>query len=60
MIWVEPTIQMWLTFAIVLGAIMAYAYDRIPLEISSIATVALLLLVFEIQHHKKKLCTTNT
>lgn len=45
---VEPTIQMWLTFAIVLGAIVAYAYDRIPLEISSIATVALLLLVFEV------------
>ena len=45
---VEPTIQMWLTFAIVLGAIVAYAYDRIPLEISSIATVALLLALFEI------------
>lgn len=39
---------MWLTFAIVLGAIVAYAYDKIPLEISSIATVALLLALFEI------------
>ncbi|MEX0298128.1 MAG: SLC13 family permease [Kordiimonas sp.] len=45
---VEPTLQMWLTFAIVVGAIIAYAYDRIPLEISSITTVALLLFVFEI------------
>ncbi|WP_262690456.1 SLC13 family permease [Kordiimonas aestuarii] len=45
---VEPTLQMWLTFAIVLGAIGAYAYDKIPLEISSIATVALLLFLFEI------------
>jgi len=45
---VVPTIQMWLTFAIVLGAIVAYAYDRIPLEISSIATVALLLALFEL------------
>lgn len=45
---VEPTIQMWLTFAIVLGAIVAYTYDRIPLEISSIATIALLLFVFEV------------
>lgn len=43
---VEPTLQMWLTFAIVVGAIVAYSYDRIPLEISSIATVALLLFVF--------------
>ncbi len=45
---VEPTIQMWLTFAIVIGAICAYAYDKIPLEISSIATVAALLLMFQI------------
>ncbi|PCI64028.1 MAG: SLC13 family permease [Kordiimonadales bacterium] len=45
---VEPTLQMWLTFAIVVGAIIAYAYDKIPLEISSIATVALLLFVFEL------------
>ena len=45
---VEPTIQMWLTFAIVVGAIIAYASDKIPLEISSIATVALLLFVFEV------------
>ncbi|SDE35744.1 MULTISPECIES: SLC13 family permease [Kordiimonas] len=45
---IEPTIQMWLTFAIVLGAIVAYAYDRIPLEISSITTIAMLLFVFEV------------
>ena len=45
---VVPTIQMWLTFAIVLGAIVAYAYDKIPLEISSMATVGLLLALFEI------------
>ncbi|MBL4836195.1 MAG: SLC13 family permease [Kordiimonadaceae bacterium] len=45
---VEPTLQMWITFAIVIGAIVAYAYDRIPLEISSISTVAILLFVFEV------------
>jgi len=45
---VEPTFQMWLTFAIVVGAIVAYAYDKIPLEITSITIVALLLFVFEI------------
>lgn len=44
---VEPTIQMWLTFAIVVGAIAAYSYDRIPLELSSITTVAVLLILFE-------------
>ncbi len=45
---VEPTLQMWLTFAIVVGAIVAYSYDRIPLELSSIATVALLLFLFHV------------
>jgi len=45
---VEPTLQMWLTFVIVTGAIIAYAYDKIPLEITSITIVALLLFVFEI------------
>lgn len=39
---------MWLTFAIVAGAIVAYSYDRIPLELSSIATVAILLVVFHV------------
>jgi len=43
---IEPTLQMWLTFAIVVAAIGAYSYDRIPLELSSIATVALVLLLF--------------
>ncbi len=60
---VEPTLQMWLTFAIVVGAIIAYAYDRIPLEISSITTVALLLFVFEIlplySNEGAKLLTTR-
>ncbi len=45
---IEPTLQMWLTFAIVIAAIGAYSYDRIPLELSSIATVALVLLLFTV------------
>lgn len=45
---IEPTLQMWLTFAIVVAAICAYSYDRIPLELSSIATVALVLLLFTV------------
>ena len=44
---IEPTVQMWLTYAVVAGAIVTYSIDRIPLEISSIATVALLLLLFQ-------------
>jgi len=43
---VEPTFQMWLTFVIVAGAIIAYSQDKIPLELSSIATIAILVLLF--------------
>ena len=45
---IEPTLQMWLTFAVVVGAIIAYSNDRIPLELSSITTVALLLFIFHV------------
>lgn len=45
---VEPTLQMWLTFGVVIAAIVAYSYDKIPLELSSIATIAVLLLIFQI------------
>ncbi|GHF26334.1 membrane protein [Kordiimonas sediminis] len=45
---IEPTLQMWLTFVVISGAIIAYSYDRIPLEISSIATVAILLVIFHV------------
>lgn len=43
---IEPTIQMWLTFSVIFAAIIAYSIDRIPLEITSIATVAAILLLF--------------
>ncbi|WP_374763605.1 SLC13 family permease [Yunchengibacter salinarum] len=43
---IAPTIQMWLTFAVIIGAIVAYASDRIPLEITSIAVVTVLLFIF--------------
>lgn len=43
---IEPAIQMWLTFGVILGAIVAYTNDRIPLEITSITTVAVLLILF--------------
>lgn len=43
-----PSLQMWLTFAVILGAIVFYTIDRIPLELTSLATLAVLLLLFEI------------
>lgn len=44
----EPILQMWLTFGVVVLAIAAYSYDRIPLEISGLTTVAVLLIIFQI------------
>lgn len=41
-------LNMWLTFGVIIAAITMYTFDRIPLEISSIATVAALLLLFHV------------
>lgn len=43
---IEPTLQMWLVFATIVAAIAAYSVDRIPLEISSFASVVLLMVLF--------------
>lgn len=43
---VETSIQMWLTYGVVILAIMAYSVDKIPLEISCFSTVAILLVIF--------------
>lgn len=42
------SLAMWLTFGVIIAAITLYTIDRIPLEISSIASVAALLLLFQI------------
>lgn len=46
--WVAPNLHMWLTFLIILGAIISYALDRIPLETTSVLTVVALLLLFNL------------
>lgn len=40
--------HMWVTFAVILGAIVLFANDRIPLELTSIGVVVLLLLFFHL------------
>lgn len=42
----DPTLQMFAVFVLVVAAVTAYSLDRIPLEISSFCTVAVLLLLF--------------
>ncbi|MCF8474503.1 MAG: SLC13 family permease [Emcibacter sp.] len=43
---VHYPIQMWLTFGIIMGAIIFYALDNIPMEITSLGAVSLLLILF--------------
>lgn len=42
----EPSWQMWATFALIAGAIVLYASERFPLEQTSLALLAALLLLF--------------
>jgi len=42
----DPSWQMWATFALIAGAIVLYATERFPLEQTSLALLAALLLLF--------------
>ncbi len=46
MLAIDPSIQMWVTFAVILAAIVAYAFERIQMEVTSAAVVAALLILF--------------
>lgn len=43
---IEPTLQMWLTYGVIAGAIVAYVIDRFPLELVSLGVIAVLLVLF--------------
>ena len=42
----QSSVQMWATFAVILVAIIFYAWDRISMEVTSLGTISLLLLIF--------------
>lgn len=42
----EPTLQMWLTFAIILAGITSYILDKFPMEITSLGIISSLLVLF--------------
>lgn len=42
----QPSIQMWATFAVILAAIIFYALDNISMEITSLGTISVLLILF--------------
>ncbi len=41
-----PSFQMWVTFAIIVGALVLYALERYPMEITSIGVICALLVFF--------------
>ena len=43
---VAATFEMWVTLALIVGAVVAYASERIPIELASVGIVAILLLFF--------------
>ena len=43
---VQSSVQMWATFAVILTAIIFYAMDRIPMEITSLGTITTFLILF--------------
>ena len=44
----EPNFQMWLTYALILGALALYALERAPMEVISIGVVCSLLILFHL------------
>ncbi|VAV98799.1 FIG00694541: hypothetical protein [hydrothermal vent metagenome] len=42
----QSSVQMWATFAVIFGAIIFYAMDHIPMEVTSLGTISVLLILF--------------
>ncbi len=40
--------QMWLTYIIIIGALIAYAIEDIPVELTSLVTLGLIMVVFQV------------
>lgn len=45
---IDPTFHMWVTFGVILVAMVTYSLEKIPLEVTSIVTLAFLLVFFNI------------
>ncbi len=43
---IDPSLQMWITFAIILVGMALYAFERIPMEATSLGIIVALLLLF--------------
>jgi len=48
MVAVDPTLMMWLTFAVIIAAVVSYATEYFTLEFTSLGVIAVLLVLFEV------------
>ena len=48
MVAVDPSLMMWLTFAVIVIAVVSYATEYFTLEFTSLSVIAILLVLFEI------------
>lgn len=46
MLTIDPSMQMWMTFLVIAAAIISYAAEKVPLELTSIGVVVTLLILF--------------
>lgn len=42
----DPTVLMWLIYGLIVAALLLYATERIPLELTSVAVIAVLMILF--------------
>jgi hypothetical protein len=49
-----PQFQMWFLFAIVIGAVVFYAMERLPMEVTSFGVVCTLLVFFYFSQLREK------
>jgi hypothetical protein len=47
MVAVDPSLMMWLTFAVIVIAVVSYATEYFTLEFTSLGVIAVLLVLFE-------------
>ncbi len=43
---IDPSVQMWVTFGLIFAALFFYMIERVPMELTSLAVICALLLVF--------------
>ena len=46
---VAPNLSMWVTFALIIGALGLYAMERVPVEVTSVGVLGVFMVYFHFQ-----------